>query len=277
MLAAGAEAGAGHRADRDRHLRLAARHEAQLGRMVDDHVHRHRREVHQHDLGHRPHADHRRADGRADDGLLGDRRGAHARRAVLGRQALGDAHDAAFLLVGDVLAEQDHVRVQRHRFVQRHVDGLDGVDLLLRAAFMPPSPRQTRRGAAPPRRAAGCRARTPPPRRSRVDRGFQRGQLAVRHAAFDQPRAEARHRVARHRGLLLARCHVGVGIAEHVALEAERHGFDQRRAVAGARADDRGARRLVHRERVVAVDRDAGHLVGRRRGRRCAWPTVAMS
>ena len=32
--------------------------------------------------------------------------------AVLGRQALGDADDAALLAVGDVLAEHDHVRVQ---------------------------------------------------------------------------------------------------------------------------------------------------------------------
>ena len=49
---------------------LAARHEAQLGRVIDDLIHGDGDEVHQHDLRHRPHAGERRADRRADDGLL---------------------------------------------------------------------------------------------------------------------------------------------------------------------------------------------------------------
>ena len=56
-------------------------------------------------------------------------------------------------------------------------------------------------------------------------------------------------------------CHVRVRVAEHVAVEAEGLGFDQRRTFAGAGALDGLARRRVHRERIVAVDRDAGHLV----------------
>jgi len=40
MLAAGAHAGAGHAADHQRHMGLAAGHEAQFGGVIDDHVHR---------------------------------------------------------------------------------------------------------------------------------------------------------------------------------------------------------------------------------------------
>ena len=42
-----------------------------------------------------------------------------------------------------------------------------------------------------------------------------------------------------------------------VAVPAVGLALDQRRAVAGARARERALRRLIHREHVVAVDRDA--------------------
>jgi hypothetical protein len=109
---------------------LAAGHEAQLRRMVDDLVHRHGDEVHQHDLGDRAHAGQRGADRRTDDRLLRDRRRAHACAAELGRQALGNLEDAATLFVGDVLAEHDHARVHLHRVMQRAREGFGEGDHL---------------------------------------------------------------------------------------------------------------------------------------------------
>ncbi|MOA16572.1 hypothetical protein D3C78_1367930 [compost metagenome] len=129
MLAAGAETGAGHGADDHRYMGLAARHEAQLGRMVDDHVHGHGGEVHQHDLGDRAHADDGGADGGTDDRLLGNRRGTHARIAVLAGEATGHADDAPLLLVADVLAEHDDVLIRGHGVVERQVDRLNAIEL----------------------------------------------------------------------------------------------------------------------------------------------------
>ena len=62
---------------------LATGHEAQHG-VIDDHVHRHGREIHEHDLGDRPHSGDSCPYRSADDGLLGNRRGADTRLAVLG-------------------------------------------------------------------------------------------------------------------------------------------------------------------------------------------------
>jgi hypothetical protein len=127
MLAAILEAGAGHGADDHRHMGLAAGHEAQLGGMVGDLVHADADEIHQHDFDHRPHADHRGADGGTHEAHLGNRSGAHA-RAVFGRQTLRDLDDAAAFRIGDFLAEDDDVLVGFHRIVQRPVQGLNHVD-----------------------------------------------------------------------------------------------------------------------------------------------------
>ena len=111
VLRARRPAGAALRADRQRHLDLAARHVAVLRRLVDDLLERERQEVLVHDLDDRAHARHRRADARADDRHLGDRRVAHALRAELVEQALRDGHRAAHL--GDVLAHDEDVVVAR--------------------------------------------------------------------------------------------------------------------------------------------------------------------
>ncbi len=74
--------GAGARAARQphdhRHARLAAEHEADLRRLVDDLLHRQRDEIRELDLEHRPHAGQRGADRRAGDAQLADRRVDHA-------------------------------------------------------------------------------------------------------------------------------------------------------------------------------------------------------
>ena len=78
MLRAGRPARAALRANRQRHLQLAAGHVAVLRRLVHDLLHRERREVLVHDLDDRAHALHRGADAGADDRHLGDRRVADA-------------------------------------------------------------------------------------------------------------------------------------------------------------------------------------------------------
>src|SRR3546814_17361447 len=60
----------GRRSYNQRHIVLAARREAQLRGVIDQLVHRDRDEIHQHDLGHRTHANNRRTHCRAQDGLL---------------------------------------------------------------------------------------------------------------------------------------------------------------------------------------------------------------
>ena len=122
MLSGRAGARAGTSANGDRHSGLSAGHEAQLRRMIDDLIHRDGDEVHQHDLRDRPHAGERRAHGRADDGLFGDRRGAHAMLAILRREPLGHLEYAAALAVADVLAEEHHARIARQRLIQAPCD-----------------------------------------------------------------------------------------------------------------------------------------------------------
>ncbi len=158
VLRARRPAGTALRADRQRHLDLAARHVAVLGRLVDDLLERERQEVLVHDLDDRAHARHRRADARADDRHLGDRRVAHALRAELVEQPLRDAHRAAHL--GDVLAHDEDVVVLAHRAGERVADGLAVGDLRHRRS-------SGRLRAAGRCRSARTRAR---PRRSRAPR-----------------------------------------------------------------------------------------------------------
>jgi hypothetical protein len=98
--------------------------------MVDDHVHRYRGEIHQHDLGHRLVAGQAHPDRRADDRLLGDRRRAAALLSILGRQALADPHDAAFLRIADILAEHEYFGVLGHGIMQRPIERLQDRDRL---------------------------------------------------------------------------------------------------------------------------------------------------
>src|ERR671915_403997 len=109
-------------ADHDRHLDLAAEHVADRRRVVDDLVHREQREVDGHDLDHRPQADHGRADAHADDGVLGDRRVAHALLAEVLEEALRDLEGA--LEDPDVFAHDEDVLVGLHLLAKRLVERL---------------------------------------------------------------------------------------------------------------------------------------------------------
>ncbi len=120
MLGARRPARAALRADRQGNGQLSARHVAVLRRLVDDLLERERKEVLVHDLDDRAHARHRRADARADDRHLGDRRVAHALRAELVEEALRDRHRAAHL--GDVLAHDENVVVRAQRLAERVAD-----------------------------------------------------------------------------------------------------------------------------------------------------------
>ena len=129
MLTTEAHADTGRRPDHQRDMSLPARHEAQLRRVIDDLVHRHRHEVHQHDLGHRPQARDRRAHGRADDRLFRDRCRADTVLAIFGAETGGDLEHPAALLIADIFAQRDDILVRRHRFVECHVQALGEADL----------------------------------------------------------------------------------------------------------------------------------------------------
>jgi hypothetical protein len=102
--------------------------------MIDQLVEADGHEVEEHDLGHRAVPAEGEADGRAEDRLLGDGRGPHPVGSVAGRQPGGRLEHPAGR-VGDVLAEEDHLRVGgegpvergEHRGGHAHVVGLDAV------------------------------------------------------------------------------------------------------------------------------------------------------
>ena len=71
VLGGGAKAGADHGADHNRRLGLAAKHVAELGRLVEDLVEANAHEVDEHQLGNRAHAAGRSADCGANVGALG--------------------------------------------------------------------------------------------------------------------------------------------------------------------------------------------------------------
>ena len=123
--------------------------------------------------------------------------------------------------------------------------------------------------------------------RPKVDRGLHLvadgggervGLLGRERAVGDEPAAERRHGVALQRRLvLLGRSelldrlvlgemerHAGRGDDVAVSREAVHLRLDERRAVAGAGPRDRRGDRLVHLDRIAAVDRHARHAVGLR-------------
>jgi hypothetical protein len=112
MLRAEARASAVASAHDQRAFQLPVAHVAALGKFVGDVVEADREEIREHDLGDRLEARHRRAHGRAQDRLLGDRRVAHAQRPELLVEPDRRLEYAAGL--ADVFAEKDHVGVARH-------------------------------------------------------------------------------------------------------------------------------------------------------------------
>ena len=116
----------GH-ADHHGHLRLAAEHVPDLGRVVDDLVERDQREVDGHHLDDRAQAEHGRADGGADDDLLCDRSVDHTVGAELVEQAVG--HPIGATELPDVLADEKDILVALHLLGKRLAQG-DAVELV---------------------------------------------------------------------------------------------------------------------------------------------------
>ena len=75
-------------------------------------------------LDHRPQAHQRHAGGHAREAQLGDRRVDHPPRAKLLLEALGDLERAAEI-AGDILTQQQHLRVTPHLLAQGLADGRD--------------------------------------------------------------------------------------------------------------------------------------------------------
>ncbi len=105
---------ADRRAHHQRDLDRAAGHVPQLGGVVDDLVHRQKQEIAVLDVDDRPHAHDGRADGRAEEAELGDRRVQHPVGKFLleperdGERAAPAARD------GDVLAQAEDRRIAPH-------------------------------------------------------------------------------------------------------------------------------------------------------------------
>ena len=122
MVEAAADAAAIRRAYHHGARVLARRAPAQLGELADDLVERGIDEVHELDLGDRPHTVHGHADRAADDAVFGQRRVGDAVGAELSLQALGDPEHAA--VSADVLAQHDDFRVRAQGHAQRVRDRL---------------------------------------------------------------------------------------------------------------------------------------------------------
>ena len=120
MLRGEAETGAAERADGDRHLDAAARHEAVLGDAVDDLVEADAEEVGEHDLDDRPVAGEREAERGADEAGLGDRRVADPRRAEFLVEAEARLERPAGL--ADVLAHDQGLGIAPHLLLERRDD-----------------------------------------------------------------------------------------------------------------------------------------------------------
>ncbi|MNP45729.1 hypothetical protein D3C76_1396740 [compost metagenome] len=85
--------------------------------------------------------------------------------------------------------------------------------------------------------------------------------LFARMPVLQQPGAQGRNRVARHRSRFFSRIHVAIGIAEVVPVKPEGVGLDQGRAAAVAGTLDGVARDCPHGQRIITVDRNTRHGV----------------
>ena len=191
VLAARRPAGAELGADGQRHLRRAAGHERQLRRLVEQLVEADADEVEVHQLDHRPHAGHRRADAEAHDRRLRDRRVPHPVAEPVA-QAAGEPEDVA--AVADVDAGDEHPLV-----------GLE-LGLERRRGWRPSCGTPARRRRRPAARAARASGRTtksnsvvgaglgqrrgPPRRRRRAPRPPTASSAAI--ASSSTPAARSR-------------------------------------------------------------------------------------
>ena len=112
VLSRGARAGAAGQADHHRHACLAAEHEADLRRLVDDLLHRERDEIRELDLEHGTHAGHRGADRRPGESQFADGSVDHALRSEALQEIARHAEGAA--VHADVLPEEKDARIGFH-------------------------------------------------------------------------------------------------------------------------------------------------------------------
>ena len=122
MLCCGPSAGPGREAHDEGHVHLAAEHEAQLGRLVDDLLHGQRGEVRELEFQHRPAAGECRTDRHTGLAEFGNRRVHHPVFAIavheIARHLEGATIDA------DVLAHQEDRGIGIHRLGERFLDRL---------------------------------------------------------------------------------------------------------------------------------------------------------
>ncbi len=252
-------------AKHQRHSRLAAVHEAEFRRLIDDHVHHVRDEIEDLHFRHRPHAGDRAADRATGNAGLRNRRIAHALFAEFFLQAARCGEDAADL--AHVFAQHENARIAFHflgeGFFQRlgEQELARGRQLRLRRLVVRRVHRAFHVGEAGLRARLGeffCGVQF------RFDFGADRVELRLLELMLRlQQLLEARNRVE-----LLPILHFVVGAvarqvgAHRVVAPAVRERLDQARSTAFARARHRFAHRGVHRQHIVAVDGHSRQRVG---------------
>ena len=261
------------------HLDLGAAHVVPLGGLVGDLVGGHEREVHVHQLDHRPEADDRRADRRPADAGLADRGVEDALTPEGLQQPLRQLEGAA--VVGDVLAVVDHPGVAGHLLDERLAQGVlvadrargvalgDGGlgvgddaarrlrDHVGRGVRVEVGQHVRRIGVGRLRRAHGGPGVALP--RAGLD-GGDRG--VVGNAGLDELPLQALDRVdVAPGGLLLAGPVLVARVGQRVAVVAVGRGLDQDRPLAGAAEGRRPPDRVAHREDVHPVDDLGVHVV----------------
>ncbi len=123
MVSGGARPVVHRRTEHHRDRRLSPEHVAHLGALADDLVHRHPDEAGQ-GFDHRPHADHRRSDGRAEEPAFRQGSVQYPLLAELIQQAGRRTVDGP----ADVLAHHDDGLVPAHLFCECLVDRLGESD-----------------------------------------------------------------------------------------------------------------------------------------------------
>ena len=109
-------------ADDKRHTRLAAKHETDLGSLVDDLLRGQQRKVGELKFQNRPHAGQRRPHRHTRHAKLGNRRVDH----TLGTKAVDQItrHAKGPAIGANIFAKGEHTRIGLHRLSHRFTDGL---------------------------------------------------------------------------------------------------------------------------------------------------------
>ncbi len=122
MLRGGTACGTERRPQDHRHFELPARHVVNLRRLIDHLVHRQGDKIAEHDVDHRAHAGHRRADADAGDARFRNRRIDH----TLGAEFLHQPRENFERRAGfrNVFADDKNRRIPAHLFGEGFIDRL---------------------------------------------------------------------------------------------------------------------------------------------------------